>query len=75
MAMTREQILAEANALDPKERAELVEDLRQTAGDDELSHEQRAELRRRLAALDRGETTLIPGDQAMREVFAELRRP
>ena len=74
MPMTKEQILAEAMALDPRVRGELVEDLRQIADDGELSPEQLAELRRRVAAAERGETTFVPGDQVMRELHERLGR-
>lgn len=74
MAMTRDQILAEVSSLPARERAELAEDIRQIADDDELTAEQRAELRRRLDALDRGEATLLDGDQVMQELFTRLRR-
>ena len=74
MPLTKEQILAEAMSLDPKQRGELIEDLRQTLDDAELSPEQLAELRRRVGALDRGEATLVPGDQAMREVRERIAR-
>jgi putative addiction module component (TIGR02574 family) len=74
MPMTKDQLLVEAKALDPGQRAELVEDLRQIIGDDELTQELRAELRRRVEALDRGEVTLIPGEQVMRELHERLRR-
>jgi putative addiction module component (TIGR02574 family) len=68
MQMTKEQILEQVRALDPKERRELIEDLWQMPDDDELTPEQLAELDRRLAAVDRGEATFIPGDQVMREL-------
>jgi putative addiction module component (TIGR02574 family) len=74
MPMTKEQLLAEAKSLPPGERNELIEDLRQTADDDELTPEQLAEIRRRLAAIDRGETTMIPGDQVLREIHEHLVR-
>jgi putative addiction module component (TIGR02574 family) len=69
--MTKDQILAEAMTLHPDERAALAEDLRQTVYDDELTPEQRAELRRRITATDRGEAT-IPGDQVMKELRERL---
>lgn len=74
MPMTKEQILAEARALDPKSRVELIEDLRQLTGEDEFTPEQMAEMRRRLEALERGEAKLIPGDQVMRELYERLGR-
>lgn len=72
--MTKEQLLAEAKALDPAAREQLIVDLLQIGEVDDLSAEQRAELRRRLEAMDRGETTLIPGDQVMRDVRQRLER-
>jgi hypothetical protein len=72
MAMTKDQILAEARFLGAQEREELIEDLRQA--DAELSNEQLEELRRRIAALDRGETKLLPGEQVIQELMSELRR-
>lgn len=73
MPMTRDQILAEAMALDPSEREELIEDLRQTVDDGELTPDQLAELRRRIAAVDNGEATL-PGEQVMNEIRERLGR-
>jgi|1186.fasta_scaffold340955_1 putative addiction module component (TIGR02574 family) len=73
MPMTKEQLLDEAKALDPRQRAELIEDLRQIT-DDELTPELRAELRRRVAAIDRGEVAFIPGEQVMREIRERLSR-
>ncbi len=72
--VTREQIITEVKSLPPQERAELIEDLRQIANDDELTLEQIAELRRRVAAIDRGEMALVDGEQVMRELFERLNR-
>ena len=72
--MTKDELLTEAKALDPQQRAELAEDLRQLVGNDELTDELRSELRRRAAALDRGDVSLIPGEQVMRELHERLRR-
>jgi len=72
--MTKDQILAEARALDPKQREELIDDLRQIHDDGQLAPEQRAELTRRLAAIDRGEATFVPGEQVMRELRERVRR-
>lgn len=74
MPLTKNEILAEVAALAPHERAELVEDIRQLADDDELSPAQRDELRRRIDALNRGDVTLIPGDQVMQGLHERLRR-
>jgi len=75
MLMTKAQILAEAKNLGHREREELVEDLRQIIVEEELTAEQRAELRRRAKAMDRGEATLLPGDQVMRELRERLSQP
>ena len=74
MPMTREQILAEVKSLDPREREELIEDLRRIVHDDELTPEQLAEIHRRVAEMDRGEAVMIPGEQVMRELRERLRR-
>ena len=74
MPMTKQQILAEVMALAPAERGELVEDLRRAVAGSELTDEQLAELRRRVDVLDRGEATLLPGDQVMRELRDDLAR-
>ena len=63
-----------ARSLDPRQRAELIEDLRQITADDELSPALRTELRRRVAAVNQGEVTLIPGEQVMREIRERLAR-
>ena len=73
MPMTKEQLLDEARLLDREQRAELIEDLRQIT-DDELTPALRAELRRRVEAIDRGEVTFIPGEQVMREIRERLGR-
>ncbi len=56
--MTKKQILDEAKALDPKEREELYDDLRQFVGKDELHH---------------GNVTLRDGEDVMRGLLDELR--
>lgn len=67
MRMSKEQILAAAMALDVKEREEIAEDLWQSVPL-ELTDEQRAELRRRSDAIDRGDMQMIPGEQVLREL-------
>lgn len=74
MPLTKDQILAEARALDPKSLRELIEDLRQLVHEDDFTPEQMAEVRRRLERLDRGDTKLIPGDQVMRDLRERLAR-
>ena len=70
MAMTKGQILAEAMALDPAEKAEIAERLLQSAFEEEpLSPEWIAEISRRIDAVDRGEMPTYPAE----EVFERLR--
>jgi putative addiction module component (TIGR02574 family) len=69
--MTKEQLLAEVMKLDPTERNELAEDIRQRSAPD-LTPEQIAEVRRRAAAIDRGDMGTVPGEQVMRELFERL---
>lgn len=72
MPLTREQLLTEARQLPSSERQEFIEDLRRLDDDVELSAEQLAELRRRMAEVKSGQAILIEGDQVMREVREEL---
>ena len=74
MPMTKDQILAEAMALDANDRRALIEDLRQVADEGELTPDQLAELRRRVDAVRRGEAKLLPGDQVMKELHDHLSR-
>jgi putative addiction module component (TIGR02574 family) len=68
MAMTKEQILEHAMALEPRQREELAEELLLSV-DEILDPEWAAEIKRRIAQIDRGEAKLVPAD----EVFATLR--
>ncbi len=70
MSMTKDQILTEAMALDPRERDEVAEALWQCLVPEELEPGQVAEIRRRIDALDNGLVQPIPGEQ----VTAELRQ-
>jgi hypothetical protein len=72
MPMTKQQILSEAKAMNPREREELIEELRQIGDPDELTPEQRVELHRRMEELRSGAATLIDGDQAMRQLREEF---
>ncbi len=74
MAMTKEQILSEAMALDPRERDEVAETLWQSIVPDELTQQQLAEIRRRIESLESGQTQTIPGEQVMRELRERFRR-
>ena len=67
--MTRQEIFEQAKALDPREREELIEDLRHLdEPDDDLTEEQWAELDRRIEAAERGDEKSIPGEQVMGEL-------
>jgi putative addiction module component (TIGR02574 family) len=72
--MTKEQILTEAMFLDPRERDEVADALWQCVVPGEFTPGQVAEVRRRIAALDSGETQPIPGEQVMMELRARFQR-
>jgi putative addiction module component (TIGR02574 family) len=72
--MTKDQILNEAMALDPRERDEVAEALWQSAAADEFTPEQRDEIHRRIEAIDSGQVQLIPGEQVMAELRQRFRR-
>jgi len=72
--MTKDQIFAEAMALQPDDRQELAEDLFQSVDTGPLTPEQREELRLRAEAIDRGEMPLIPADEALRRLRQRTRR-
>jgi putative addiction module component (TIGR02574 family) len=74
MAMTKEQILNEAMALQPRERDEVAEALWQSGAPGELSPEQSAEIRRRIEDLDSGRVQPIPGDDVMQELRKRFHR-
>jgi putative addiction module component (TIGR02574 family) len=74
MALTKDQVRAEAMALDPKDREELADDLFQSVDTGPLTPEQREELHLRAAAIDRGEMALIPVDEALRRLRGRARQ-
>jgi putative addiction module component (TIGR02574 family) len=74
MAMTKDQILTEAMALNPRERDEVAEALWQCIEPEEFSSGQVAEVRRRIAELDSGEVQAIPGEQVMEELRQRFQR-
>jgi putative addiction module component (TIGR02574 family) len=77
MAMTKDQVLAEAMALSVSERYELVADLTQSLAPDEFTPDELAEIRRRIDASNRGEGTLTSVDDAvatLREKLQTIRR-
>ena len=74
MAMTKDQILTEAMALEPRERDEVAEALWQCIVPEEFTPGQVAEVRRRIAALDNGEVEPLPGEQVMQELRQPFQR-
>ena len=65
------QILAEVEHLSPPERAELADRLVETLVQNitpEIERAQIKEVRRRIAQVESGHVTLIPGDQALEQV-------
>ena len=68
---TSEEIFRDAMALPPDACAELTERLIESLVQDispEISSEQLAEVRRRIAQVESGEVELIPGDEALARV-------
>ncbi len=72
MTAEAKKIFEQALALPEPERAALIDALADSlqAVDEDLSPEWEAEIARRIDAVERGESTLIPGD----EVEARIRR-
>ena len=65
------QILAEVEQLSQPERAELADRLVEKLGHNippEIERAQLGEVRRRMAQLESGKLTLIPGEQALEQV-------
>jgi putative addiction module component (TIGR02574 family) len=65
------QILAEVEQLSPPERAELADRLLETLGNTippEIERKQLEEVRRRIAQVESGEVTRIPGEQGLEQV-------
>ena len=65
------QILSEVEQLTAPERADLADRLIQKMAHDipaDIERAQVEEVRRRIADLDSGQVTLIPGDQALEQV-------
>jgi putative addiction module component (TIGR02574 family) len=69
-------ILERALPLPSEERAALLEALSESLepGDDTLSPEWKAEIERRIAAVERGESKLIPGDEVEARILQSLRQ-
>lgn len=69
--VTSEEIFREARALPPDARVELTERLIESLAQDispDITAEQLAEVRRRIAQVELGEVELIPGDEALARV-------
>lgn len=73
---TAKKILDEALSLPEDERAALVDALNESleAPEDDLSPEWKAEIARRIAAVERGESRLIPGDEVEARIRETLSR-
>ena len=68
---TSEEIFRDAIALPPEIRAELTERLIASLAEDvspEITTAQLTEVRRRIAEVESGEATLIPGDEILARV-------
>ncbi len=78
MPMTKEQILAEAMALDPREREALADELLLSLTDGDhaaIDAAWLAEVRRREEAFVRGETSTSPLDAVMARLQARAKQP
>lgn len=76
MPMTKDQILAAAMALDPRERERLADELLRTLSDDDCRAIDEAwlkEVRDRDAALAAGEITASPVDEVIARVPSRAR--
>jgi putative addiction module component (TIGR02574 family) len=74
MPITREEILAAAQAMTPAERYDLIEDIRQILDDHEFTPEQVAEIQRRADAIERGEAKSVPAEEVIAELRDKLRQ-
>ena len=76
MTAEAKKILAEALALPESERADLVDSLKDSlrGSGDELSPEWTVEIARRIAAVERGESKLIPADEIEARILRALDR-
>lgn len=76
MTADAKKIFEQALALPEQERAALIDVLADSlqADDDDLSPEWNAEIARRIEAVERGESRLIPGDEVEARIRATLGR-
>lgn len=71
MTQALADILQEVEQLSPTERAELADRLIETLASEvpaDIERAQIEEVRRRIAQVDSGEVTLVPGEQALEQV-------
>jgi len=73
---TAKKILDEALLLPEEDRAALADALNESlqTPEDDLSPEWKTELARRIEAVERGESRLIPGDEVEARIRDKLRR-
>jgi putative addiction module component (TIGR02574 family) len=71
-----EEVANAALALPPEARAMLVDDLvaSLSSASDEVDSAWRAEIERRVKEIEDGRAQLIPGEQVMRELHAQLKQ-
>jgi putative addiction module component (TIGR02574 family) len=77
MALTKEQILAEAMSLPPDERSHVAEELWLSVDEatkEEIDAAWLAEIRRRVAAVDSGAMKTIPAEELLAELRAKHQR-
>ncbi|MGB5283416.1 MAG: addiction module protein [Polyangiales bacterium] len=76
MTSATKKILEDALALPEEQRATLVAALNESleAAEDDLSPHWKAEIARRIEAVERGESSLIPGDEVEARIRETLRR-
>lgn len=77
MTTEAKKIFEQALALPEPERSALIDALADSivgADDDDLSPEWKAEIARRIEAIERGDSRLIPGDEVEARVRAALGR-
>jgi putative addiction module component (TIGR02574 family) len=78
MSKTAEQLLEEAMGLPVGARAalaaQLIESLDELESEESVDDAWMAEVQRRLAEVDAGTARLVPGDVAIRQIAAAIRR-
>ena len=76
MGSEARKILEQALALPSEERAAILEALGESLepGEEVLNPEWKAEVERRIAAVERGESKLIPGDEVEERILKSFSR-